>query len=98
MSDFNGSSHSQRTMSLDNDGDGDVDDDDGDDAVDGVDGDDDIGVGDGGYDNESVLSEFNGLGQKSLEVLIIVKRIRMTLSIFGEGSNSCVPLCLTNCR
>ena len=69
----------------------DDDDDDGDDGVDGVDGDDDIGVGDGGYDNESVLSEFNGLGQKSLEVLIMVKRIRMTLSIFWGRSNSCVP-------
>ena len=69
-------------MSLDNDGDG----------VDGVDGVDDIGVGDGGYDNESVLSEFNGLGQKSLEVLIMVKRIRMTLSIFwGEIKQLCPP-------
>ena len=95
MSDFNGSSHSQRTMSLDNDGDGDGDDD----GDDGVDGDDDIGVGDGGYDNESVLSEFNGLGQKSLEVLIMVKRIRMTISIFLGGDQTTVsPLCLTNCR
>ena len=91
-------------MSLDNDGDGDGDDDDGDDgdgddAVDGVYGDDDNGVGDGGYDNESVLSEFNGLGQKSLEVLIMVKRIRMTISIFWGGDQTTVsPLCLTNCR
>ena len=63
---------------------GDGDDGDGDDGVD--------GVGDGGYDNESVLSEFNGLGQKSLEVLIMVKRIRMTLSIFwGEIKQLCPP-------